>query len=164
MSTLTSQIAHAGIALAYTELHSASTIDVRDSEGLNWSSATALAGVCEALRGLLDAIEIPSPTEGSPLIMAVADALDERDAHEAARLVRDTDPDDDIWNNYVGPMLDELEEAYTNSAGEIARDSTTCDECDEPATSFWPKLTPPVQMCDSCAHNAHRSGWVPGVS
>lgn len=37
-----------------------------------------------------------------------------------------------------------------------------CDECDEQATWFWPNLTEPVQMCDSCTHNARRSGWEPG--
>lgn len=37
-----------------------------------------------------------------------------------------------------------------------------CDECEEIATNFWPNLTEPVQLCDSCTHNARRSGWEPG--
>lgn len=37
-----------------------------------------------------------------------------------------------------------------------------CDECDEEAEVFWPKLVTPVQMCRSCEHNARRSGWEPG--
>jgi hypothetical protein len=37
-----------------------------------------------------------------------------------------------------------------------------CDECEEPATQDWPMLTPPVRLCDSCAHDAFRSGWEPG--
>ena len=37
-----------------------------------------------------------------------------------------------------------------------------CDECDEEAEIFWPKLVEPVQLCSSCAHNARRSGWEPG--
>jgi len=45
----------------------------------------------------------------------------------------------------------------------IADDAHACDECDEPATKFWPKLTPPVQLCDSCHHHATRSGWEPGA-
>lgn len=45
-----------------------------------------------------------------------------------------------------------------------ALETNLCDQCDEnPATTFWPNLTPPVQMCDSCTHNALRSGWEPGA-
>jgi hypothetical protein len=47
------------------------------------------------------------------LIECIAEALDDRGAEGAAQLVRDTDPDDDLWNNYVGPMLDEIEADYT---------------------------------------------------
>ncbi|AWN04707.1 hypothetical protein HOT29_gp089 [Microbacterium phage Squash] len=47
--------------------------------------------------------------------------------------------------------------------GECAKyRATKCDECEEAATNFWPKLAEPVQMCDSCTHNARRSGWEPG--
>lgn len=38
-----------------------------------------------------------------------------------------------------------------------------CDECDQLATQFWPSLDKPVQLCDSCTHDAFRSGWEPGV-
>ncbi|WP_047523115.1 hypothetical protein [Microbacterium sp. ZOR0019] len=37
-----------------------------------------------------------------------------------------------------------------------------CDECEEEATSFWPNLLQPVQLCAGCEHNARRSGWEPG--
>lgn len=37
-----------------------------------------------------------------------------------------------------------------------------CDECEEEATNRWPELKSPVQLCDSCEHNARRSGWEPG--
>lgn len=50
------------------------------------------------------------------LVEAVAEVLDDRDADEAAQLVRDTDPDDDLWKNYFGPMLDELEADYSSFA------------------------------------------------
>lgn len=53
------------------------------------------------------------------LIDEVARVLDDREAHAAAQLVRDTDPDDDLWSNYIGPMLDSLEDDYTKLAGEI---------------------------------------------
>lgn len=53
------------------------------------------------------------------LVEAVAEVLDDRDADAAAQLVRDTDPDDDLWKNYFGPMLDELEADYTASARQI---------------------------------------------
>jgi len=52
------------------------------------------------------------------LVEVVAEALDEREARAAAQLVRDTDPDDDLWNNYLGPMLDSLQEDYTRIADE----------------------------------------------
>lgn len=41
-------------------------------------------------------------------------------------------------------------------------ESGRCDECDQPATQFWPELKRPVQLCDGCAHDARRSGWSPG--
>lgn len=53
------------------------------------------------------------------LVDAVAEALDDRGSHAAANLVRDTDPDDDLWNNYLGPMLDDLEHDYTRIAEEM---------------------------------------------
>lgn len=52
------------------------------------------------------------------LIDEVARVLDDRNAHAAAQLVRDTDPDDDLWKNYLGPMLDSLEDDYTRMAQE----------------------------------------------
>ena len=52
------------------------------------------------------------------LIECIAEALDDRGAEDAAQLVRDTDPDDDLWNNYVGPMLDSIEDDYTRMARE----------------------------------------------
>ena len=30
-----------------------------------------------------------------------------------------TDPDDDLWNNYIGPMIDSIEDDYTAIATEI---------------------------------------------
>ena len=53
------------------------------------------------------------------IIECIAEALDDRGAKDAAQLVRDTDPDDDLWNNYVGPMLDSIEDDYTRMAREI---------------------------------------------
>lgn len=53
------------------------------------------------------------------LIEYIAKALEDRGAEDAAQLVRDTDPDDDLWNNYVGPMLDSIEDDYTRMAREI---------------------------------------------
>lgn len=53
------------------------------------------------------------------IIAQVAEVLDDRGAHAAAQLVRDTDPDDDLWNNYIGPMIDSIEDDYTGMAKEI---------------------------------------------
>lgn len=45
-----------------------------------------------------------------------------------------------------------------------ARQASPCDECDEqPASHFWSNLPTPVQLCDSCLHNARRSGWELGA-
>ncbi|MGO2150846.1 MAG: hypothetical protein ACTH32_06550 [Microbacterium gubbeenense] len=53
------------------------------------------------------------------LVALIAETLDDRGATDAADLVRDTDPDDDLWNNYIGPMLDSIEDDYTGMAKEI---------------------------------------------
>lgn len=41
-----------------------------------------------------------------------------------------------------------------------------CPNCGEYVTpdkmNHWPNPTEPVSMCDSCEHNARRSGWEPG--
>lgn len=41
-----------------------------------------------------------------------------------------------------------------------------CPNCGERvavnAMNYWPDLKEPVSMCDSCEHNARRSGWEPG--
>lgn len=38
-----------------------------------------------------------------------------------------------------------------------------CGEYVKPSEmNHWPKLAEPVSMCDSCEHNARRSGWEPG--
>jgi hypothetical protein len=36
------------------------------------------------------------------------------------------------------------------------------DRVDEDEMNYWPELAEPVAMCDSCEHNARRSGWEPG--
>lgn len=47
--------------------------------------------------------------------------------------------------------------------GEYAKHKANeCDQCDDQAVNFWPNLKEPVQMCESCTHNARRSGWEPG--
>lgn len=42
--------------------------------------------------------------------------------------------------------------------------SKQCPECGEwfDQLNEYPKLNPPVSLCDSCEHNARRSGWEPG--
>lgn len=54
-----------------------------------------------------------SSTDNPDLTEAVTSVLDDRGAHQAAQLVRDTDPDDDLWNNYFSPMIDQIESDYT---------------------------------------------------
>lgn len=55
------------------------------------------------------------------LVTVTAEVLDQRGANTAAELVRQTDPQDDLWNNYLGPMLDELEGDYTRMAAELGQ-------------------------------------------
>lgn len=66
---------------------------------------------------VIAAIEADRAQRG--IIAQVAEVLDDRGAHAAAQLVRDTDPDDDLWNNYIGPMIDSIEDDYTGIAKEI---------------------------------------------
>lgn len=71
--------------------------------------------------------------------------------------IRDDDPDDDhhhVWHEEASSADD------CECEGVPAEDQ--CDECEEEATNFWPELKKPVQLCDSCEHNARRSGWEPG--
>lgn len=88
-----------------------------------------------------------------------------------------------LIGNDIAEMLDELRIAFARDSvldedersvprtGEQWRErvaeqreieSGRCDECDQPATQFWPELKRPVQLCDGCAHDARRSGWSPG--
>lgn len=53
------------------------------------------------------------------IIDQIAEILDDRGAHAAAQLVRYTDPDGDLWNNYISPMIDSIEDDYTRMAKEI---------------------------------------------
>lgn len=73
-----------------------------------------LAGIIER------AIEADRAQRG--IIEQIAECLDGRGAVAAAALVRDTDPDDDLWNNYIGPMIDSIEDDYTASAAEIQKE------------------------------------------
>lgn len=66
---------------------------------------------------IVDAIEIDRAQRG--IIAQIVGVLDDRGAHAAAQLVCDTDPDDDLWNNYIGPMIDSIEDDYTGMAKEI---------------------------------------------
>lgn len=50
--------------------------------------------------------------------------------------------------------------------GCVAEGKRRCPNCGEwkPADEMnhWPKLAEPISMCDSCEHDARRSGWEPG--
>ncbi|MCI2958237.1 hypothetical protein MN032_11060 [Agromyces atrinae] len=84
-------------------------------EGVWNDIAWALGGQIDYQQGLeaIVAAAIKIDRAERDLIEVVAEVLDDRGATDAAALVRDTDPADDLWNNYVGPMLDSLEEDYT---------------------------------------------------
>lgn len=57
------------------------------------------------------------------IVAQIAEILDARGADAAAALVRDTDPDDDLWNNYIGPMIDGIENDYTKIAADIREEN-----------------------------------------
>lgn len=86
-------------------------------EALAWEIGEGLdyASVMQAM--MVAAIEADRAQRG--IIAEVVEVLDDRGAHAAAQLVRDTDPDDDLWNNYIGPMIDSIEDDYTGMAKEI---------------------------------------------
>lgn len=84
----------------------------------------------------------------------------------------------DALNENVDSAADELIEQLYEALGVIVspgKPIQLCDECgaregdridyltsETVELNVWPKLNPPVQMCDSCTHNAYRSGWEPG--
>lgn len=104
--------------------------------------------------GELVVVRDDTSREHDPLVAALAHVLVERDQAEAARRLL-TGDNNLLWSRRLGPLLDALQED-TPSAEE-------CDECNQRATQSWPKLTPPVQLCDGCLHDARRSGWEPGA-
>lgn len=97
--------------------------DLEQEDGENPLAALgwAMGGQMEYEDALIQfaaaAIEADRAQRG--IIAQVAEVLDDRGATAAAQLVRDTDPDDDLWNNYIGPMLDSIEDDYTGMAKEI---------------------------------------------
>lgn len=71
----------------------------------------------------------------------------------------------DAWS--ADSVIDQHDRPLPNTSAAWRRyealEKYPCDECDEnPATQFWPRLTPPVQLCYGCTHDARRSGWEPG--
>lgn len=83
-----------------------------------------------------------------------------------------SDPAEPVWYTCVdcdsGDMVEDAARWHAGHEGHtvepLDQGEPRCDECDEPATQFWSQLDPPVQMCDSCVHDARRSGWEPAQS
>lgn len=86
---------------------------------LHMSNPDLRGGYDEAdvLRLIIAAIEADRAQRDIPA--QIAGILDGRGARSAAQLVRDTDPDDDLWNNYIGPMIDSIEDDYTKIAADM---------------------------------------------
>lgn len=113
---------------------------------------------------IVDAIEIDRRQHDGTLHAATIDALQDRidvdaDVDEGYSYRKraiawiESNPDG-FWEEFGGPLLDDIERKFW---------APKCDECDESAENFWPQLTPPVQLCASCTHDAKRSGWEPGA-
>lgn len=101
-----------------TEAMNAFTVTDRDEElGIDGDVEERSVGFIQTV--IQQAIEADRAQRG--IIEEIADVLDARGAAAAAQLVRDTDPDDDLWN-YISPMIDEIEDDYTKMAAEIQRD------------------------------------------
>ncbi|MDR0592606.1 MAG: hypothetical protein LBG60_04975 [Bifidobacteriaceae bacterium] len=64
----------------------------------------------------------PPLTEGSSLVEAVADVMDDRGARRAAAMVRDLGNEDELWDSYLGPMLDRIEDDWDDGRAD-AQDS-----------------------------------------
>lgn len=105
-------------------------------------------------------ITIHSVTLPCESITLTAD--DKRDISSAYAEWREAQEGDsnDAEIDAAGELIDTL--LHILGAKTSEEEIPQCDECDEPATVFWPNLAPPVQMCESCAHDAFRSGWEPG--
>lgn len=86
------------------------------------------------------------------------DRIELNEAHQAYWDARRGDSNDD---EHVAAS--EFIEALMNYAGISGIDVEECVNCNEEATAFYPNLTPPLQFCDSCDHDARRSGWEPGA-
>lgn len=93
------------------------------------------------IKGVIaEAIEADRAQRG--IVALIAEAIDDRGSVEAAELVRDTDPDDDLWNNYIGPMLDSIEADYTRAASGVRE----CDRCGDEL-----QYLNSDDECDSCS-------------
>lgn len=80
--------------------------------------------------------------------------------------------DDHDWANGEQPWIGKSVDIRTAIVDAI-RDAefwddgmVTCPNCDERVEKYemneFPLLAEPLSMCDSCVHNARRSGWSPG--
>jgi len=85
---------------------------------LGWLLGTKSLSYEEGLNALVEEAA-SQEREHRTLIEVIAEELDRRGARAAAQLARDTDPDDDIRNNYLNPMLATLERDYTRMAEEM---------------------------------------------
>lgn len=65
-----------------------------------------------------------------------------------------------------GEVALELSDRDLCPACEKQTGEVQCPNCDEyvdpDEMNHWPNLVEPVSMCNSCEHNARRSGWEPG--
>lgn len=91
---------------------------------------------------------------------AIAEMLTDREEPAADRIIdwlKENESSDVLWSA-INKFVDGLE-----ALAGIAPEGGSCDECAEPGTNSWPKLSPPVRLCDACLHDARRSGWDPGA-
>ena len=96
--------------------------EVCNAEPNDWAAAQWAMKPEDVRASIVAAIEADR-AQRSPLIEAVAQVIEDRGSHAAAALIRDADPVDDLWNNYLGPMLDELEADYTKIAAEMEKEA-----------------------------------------
>ena len=104
-----------------------------------------------------DAIRILHPESGNTMLIAALERQrSEQERHEGSE-PRECDAcGDEVLTLSSDDLCDGCVEEGT-------RRCLNCGEwTPESEMHLWPNLKEPVTMCDSCMHDARRSGWEPG--
>lgn len=127
------------------------TQDAEDSDALETDTPFTLNVYKDDEDGTPSRDSLSIGTEGCLIGGSIAEMLEELSQHWGTNAVLDQ-------AKLPLPSTSEQWRAYETLQ------TSPCDECNEhPASHFWSNLPTPVQLCDSCLHNARRSGWELGA-